>query len=132
MVYNLEKMVFQLSKFLSNLFPLRRLKIFGMVPQILKKFYSCTIESILTGGITACYGNCSASDHKVLQRVVCMAQYITGAKLRAFQDLNNRQCQRKAHKIVKDSSHPSYRLFSLLRQGKRYQSANLHSLIILL
>ena len=34
----------------QNLFPLRRLK----------RFYSCTIESILTGSITAWYGNCSA------------------------------------------------------------------------
>ena len=31
------------------LFPLRRQKRFGMGPQILKRFYSCTIESILTG-----------------------------------------------------------------------------------
>jgi hypothetical protein len=30
------------------LFPIRRLKRFGMGPQILKRFYSCTIESILT------------------------------------------------------------------------------------
>ena len=28
-----------------NLFPLRKLKIFGNGPQILKRFYSCTIES---------------------------------------------------------------------------------------
>ncbi|KAM9503106.1 uncharacterized protein ACWYII_000552 isoform 1-T1 [Salvelinus alpinus] len=33
----------------QNLFPLRRQKRFGMGPQILKRFYSCTIESILTG-----------------------------------------------------------------------------------
>ena len=50
-----------------NLFPLRRLKGFGMGPQILRKFYSCTIESILTGCITAWYGNCSASDRKALE-----------------------------------------------------------------
>jgi hypothetical protein len=37
----------------QHLFPLRRLKRFGMGPQIIKKFYSCTIESILTGCITA-------------------------------------------------------------------------------
>jgi hypothetical protein len=78
----------------QNLFPLKRLKIFGMGPQILKKIYSCTIESILTGCITAWYGNCSAS--KALQRVVRMAQYITGPKLPAIQDLCNRRCQRKA------------------------------------
>jgi hypothetical protein len=51
-----------------NLF--RRLKRFGMGPQILKRFYTCTIENILTGCITAWYGNCSASDCKALQRIV--------------------------------------------------------------
>ena len=40
--------------------------------------YSCTTESILTGCITAWYGNCLASDRKALQRVVRTAQYITG------------------------------------------------------
>jgi hypothetical protein len=39
-------------------------------PQILKMFYSCTIESILTGCITTWYGNWSASECKALQRVV--------------------------------------------------------------
>ena len=33
----------------QHLFSLSRLKRLGMVPQILKTFYSCTIESILTG-----------------------------------------------------------------------------------
>ena len=69
----------------QHLFPLRRLKRLGMGPQILKKLYSCIIEIILTGCITACYGNCSASDRKALQRVVSTAQYITGAKLPAIQ-----------------------------------------------
>jgi hypothetical protein len=54
----------------QRLFPLRRLKRFGMGPQTLKKFYRCTIESILTGCITAWYGNCKAPDRKTLQRVV--------------------------------------------------------------
>ena len=81
----------------QNLFPLRRLKRFGLGPQILKRFYSCTIESTLTGCITAWYGNCSASDRKALQRVVHTAQYITGAKLPDIQHLCNRWCERKAH-----------------------------------
>ena len=50
----------------KSVLPLRKLKRFGMGPRILKMFYSCTIESILTGCITAWYGNCSASDHKAL------------------------------------------------------------------
>jgi gmma-aminobutyric acid receptor subunit gamma len=57
--------------------------------------YSCTIESILTGCITAWYGNFLA-----LQRVVLSAQYNTGFKLPAIQDLYNRRCQRKAQNIV--------------------------------
>ena len=52
-----------------------------------------------------------------------MAQYITGAKLTAIQYLCTRQCQRKAQKIVKDSSNPSYRLFTLLPHSKQYRSA---------
>uniref|UniRef100_A0A673Y8N5 Reverse transcriptase domain-containing protein n=1 Tax=Salmo trutta TaxID=8032 RepID=A0A673Y8N5_SALTR len=102
-------------------------KRFGMAPQILKMFYSCTIESILTDYITAWYGNCSASDSKALQRVVYMAQYITGAKLPPIQDLYARWCQRKAQKIVKDSSHPSHRLFSLLPHCKQYRNAKSRS-----
>ena len=74
------------------------------------------------GCITAWFGNCSASDRKALQRAMRMAQYITEAKLPAIQDLYTRWCQRKALKIVKDSSHPSHRLFSLLLHGKRYRS----------
>ena len=85
----------------QNLFPLRRLKIFGMGPQILKRVYSCTIERILTGCITAWYGKCSDLERKSLQRVVWTAQYITEAKLPAIQDLDTRRCQRKALKIVK-------------------------------
>ena len=106
----------------QSLFPLRRLKRFGMCPQILKRFYSCTIESILTGCITAWCGNCSPSNHKALQRVVCTAQCITGAKLPAIQDLYTRRCQRKAQRIVKDSSHPSHKRISLLPHGKWYRS----------
>ena len=58
-----------------------------MCPQMLKKLYSLTIESILTGCITAWYDNCSASDRKALQSVVRTAHYITGAKLPVIQDL---------------------------------------------
>jgi hypothetical protein len=48
----------------QRLFPLRRLKRFGMGPQILKNVYSCTIESILTSCFTVLYDNCSVSDRK--------------------------------------------------------------------
>jgi hypothetical protein len=106
----------------QNLFPLRRLKRFGMGPQILKSFYSCTREHSdrlhrhLVWQLTA-------SARKALQRVVRTAQYITGAKLPATQDLYNRRCQRNALNIFSDPSHPSYRLFSLLSHSKLYRNA---------
>ena len=71
----------------QRLFPFRRLKRFGMGPQIFKKLYRCIIRRILTGCITAWYGNYSAFDCRALQRVVRTAQYITGAELPAIQDL---------------------------------------------
>jgi hypothetical protein len=67
-----------------HLFLPSRVKRFGMGPRILKKFYSCTIESILTGCINT--------------------------ELPGIQDQYTRQCQN----ISKDSSHPSHRLFTLL------------------
>jgi hypothetical protein len=67
--------------------------------------------------------NWQVSDRKALQRVVRRAQYITGAKFPDIQNLYTRRCQRKGLKMVKDSSHPSHILFSLLPHDKRYRNA---------
>ena len=42
----------------QRLFFLRRLRRFNMESRIFCNFYTCTIESILTGCITAWYGSC--------------------------------------------------------------------------
>ena len=70
----------------QHLFNLRRLKTFDITPKTLTNFYRCTIESILSGCITAWYGNCTAHNRKALQRVVRSAQRITGGKLPALLD----------------------------------------------
>jgi hypothetical protein len=103
------------------LFSFRRLKRFFMGPRSLRKLYSCTIESILTGCIIAWYGKCTVLDRKALQRVLRTAQYFTGAELPAIQDLYIRRCQRKAREVAKDKIHPNNRLFTLLPSPKRYQ-----------
>ena len=66
-----------------------------MGSQILKKFYSCTNESILNGFLIAWYGNSTALDRMALQMVVGTAQYITGAELPAIQDLYIGQLNRQ-------------------------------------
>ncbi len=59
-----------LKKAHQRLFFLRRLRKFGSSPRILRSFYTCTVESILTGCITAWFGNSTAGNRRALQRVV--------------------------------------------------------------
>jgi hypothetical protein len=86
----------------QRLFNLRRPKKFVLSPKTLTNFYRCTIESILSGCITAWYGNCTTLN------------LITGGKLPAFHDTYSTRCHRKAKKIIKDSNHPSHCLFTPL------------------
>jgi hypothetical protein len=60
-----------------RLFNLRRLKKCGLSPKTLTNFYRCTIESILSGCITAWYGNCTTLNRKALQKggAVCTTHH---------------------------------------------------------
>jgi hypothetical protein len=100
---------------------LRRLKKCGLSPKTLTNIYRCTIESTLSGCITAWYSNCTALNRKALQRVVRSAQCITRGKLPALQDTFSTQCHRKAKKIIKDNNHPSHCLFTPLSSRRRDQ-----------
>ncbi len=84
-----------LKKTHQRLFFLRRLRKFGMSPSILRSFYTCTVESILTGCITAWFGNSTTGNRKALQRVVRTARHIVGGELPSLQDIYTRWCIRK-------------------------------------
>ncbi|KAL3047971.1 hypothetical protein OYC64_022018 [Pagothenia borchgrevinki] len=90
--------------------------------RILCNFYRCTIESILTGCMTAWYGSCTDLDRKALQRVVKTAQHITRTELPSMEDLYSQRLRKKALRIIKDPHHPSHKLFFLLPSGRRYRS----------
>ena len=94
----------------------------AMDSRILCNFYRCTIESILTGCITAWYGSCTALNLKARQRVVKSAQHITRTELPYMEDLYTQQCRKKANRIINDTYHPSHKLFCLLPSGRRYRS----------
>ncbi len=98
-----------------------------MSPSILRSFYSCTVESILTGCITAWFGNSTAGNSKALQRVVQTARHIVRGELPSLQDIYTRRCIRKTQRIIKDSSHPSHRMLSLLPSGRRLRSIRSHT-----
>ncbi|KAI4876126.1 hypothetical protein NFI96_006695, partial [Prochilodus magdalenae] len=106
----------------QHLYFLRSLKKVHLSPRILVNFYRCTIESILPNGISVWYGNCCAADRKALQRVVKMAQRITGIQLPTIQDIYHKRCLGRARNIIKDVSHPNHGLFTLLPSGRRYRS----------
>jgi hypothetical protein len=76
--------------------------------------YRCTIQSILSDCITTWECNCTAHNHRALQRVVRSAQPITGGTLAALQDSYSTRCHRKPKKIIKEIHHPSHGLFTLL------------------
>jgi gmma-aminobutyric acid receptor subunit gamma len=93
---------------------LRRLtKMWLFVTKTLINFYRCTIESILSGCITAWYGNCTAHNRRAVQRVVWYAQSTTGGKLLDLQITYNTRCHRM------DNNHPKHCLFILL-PSRRY------------
>ncbi|KAK1785826.1 hypothetical protein P4O66_003201 [Electrophorus voltai] len=105
-----------------RLYHLRRLRDFRLPSKVLRNFYTCTIESILTGNITVWFGNSTKQDRQALQRVMRSAERITHMELPDLQTIYYKRCQTKARRIVKDPTHPNNRLFSLLRSGKRFRS----------
>uniref|UniRef100_A0A8C9VFB8 Reverse transcriptase domain-containing protein n=1 Tax=Scleropages formosus TaxID=113540 RepID=A0A8C9VFB8_SCLFO len=106
----------------QRLFFLRRLRKLRMNQKILKTFYTCAVESIITGCITSWYGNSTGLNRRSLQRVVRTARHIVGVELPSLQEIYNRRCVRKAQRIINDPSHPSHGLFHLLPSGRRHRS----------
>ncbi len=112
----------QVKKARQRLYHLRQLRKFRVSPAILKTFYSGAIESVLTQCISVWYGNSSNQDCKALQRVVRLAERISGSTLSSLQDIYLKRCKSRAAKILKDSTHPGNHHFCLLPSGKRFRS----------
>ncbi len=112
----------QVKKARQRLYHLRQLRKFRVSPAILKTFYSGAIESVLTQCISVWYGNSSNQDCKALQRVVRLAERISGSTLPSLQDIYLKRCKSRAAKIIKDSTHPGNHLFCILPSGKRFRS----------
>jgi len=93
---------------------LRRMRRASLSPSALTIFYRGAIESILTSSLSVWYGSCHIADQKALQRVVRTAEKITRSALPPIQDLYPSRCQRRAINIIKDPTHPSHTLFTLL------------------
>ncbi len=86
----------QVKKARQRLYHLRQLRILN--------FYSGAIESVLTQCISVWYGNSLNQDYKALQRVVRLAERISGSALPSLQDIYLKRCKSRAVKIIKDFS----------------------------
>ncbi len=78
--------------------------------------------SVLTQCISVWYSNATNQDCKALQRVVRLAERISGSALPSLQDIYLKRCKSRAAKIIKDSNHPGNHLFISLPSGKRFRS----------
>ncbi|XP_059829764.1 uncharacterized protein LOC132396201 [Hypanus sabinus] len=106
----------------QRLYFLRRLRKVHFPTPILITFYRGCIESILSSCITTWFGNYTTSDCKTMQWIVKSAEKIIRVSLPAIIDIYITCCIRKANSIMKDPTHPLYKLFSLLPSGKRHRS----------
>ncbi|XP_072327825.1 uncharacterized protein [Scyliorhinus torazame] len=106
----------------QHLYFLQKLKKFGMSASTLTNIYRCDRESILSGCITAWYGNCSAQDRKKLKSVVNTAQHITQTYHPPIDSVYTFRCLRKEGRIVRDPSHPDSALFQTLPSARKYRS----------
>jgi len=104
----------------QRLCQLRQLRKFRVSRRILQTFYAGEVESILTGSITAWFGNSSSQDTRALQRVL--------VQLNAQLSLHSPPCRTctpggvEPEPAMKDPHHPNNKLFQLLRSGKRLRS----------
>ncbi len=78
--------------------------------------------STMTQCISVWYNNATNQDCKALQRVVRLAERISGSALPSLQHIYLKRCRSRAAKIIKDSTHPGNHLFCLLPSGRRFRS----------
>ncbi len=88
----------QVKKARQRLYHLRQLRKFRVSPAILKTFYSGAIESVLAQCISVWYSNATNQDCKALQRVVRLAERISGSTLPSLQDIYLKCCKSRAAK----------------------------------
>ncbi|KAK1788520.1 hypothetical protein P4O66_016944 [Electrophorus voltai] len=110
-----------------HLYHLRHIRDFRLPSKVLRNFYTCTIESILTENITVWFGNSTKQDRQALQRVERSAERINHTEPPDLQTIYYKWCQTKARRIVKDPTHPNNRLFSLLTSGKHFHSLKINT-----
>ncbi len=89
-----------MKKAQQRLYFLRQLRKFNLPQELLKKFYSAIIESILCTSITVWFSSATKSDHRRLRRLVRTAERIIGTILPTLQELYSSRVRKRAGKSL--------------------------------
>lgn len=84
-----------------RLYHLRRLRDFMLPLNVLRNFYTCTIESVLAGGITTWMGRSTQRDFLALRMVVRSVECTIRTTLPNLQDFDHKRCRLKARMIAR-------------------------------
>ncbi len=112
----------QVKKARQRLYHLRQLRKFRVPPATLKTFYSWGHRKFIESASQCGMETAQIRTAKSLQRVLRLAERISGSAFPSLQDIYHKFCKSRAVKIIKDSNHPGNRLFILLKSGKRIRS----------
>ena len=105
----------------KRLYFLRLLNTFNVNLNIMQRFYSSIIESILTFSIIVHYSSLTTHQRNSLSSVVLKAQKVIGSELPYLSSIYMSRLQKRAKRMIKDPTHPAHSLLELLPSGRRYR-----------
>lgn len=111
-----------LKKAQQRLYFLRILRKNNIETELLVSFYRCSVESVLSHGISLWFSSWTAAEMKQLQRVINTAQRLTSYPLPSLKEIYDTPCLRRACSIIRDPSHTGHHLFQLLPSGRRFRA----------
>lgn len=98
----------------------RRLRNFNIDHTLMRMFYFCFIESVLTFCFICWFGSLSTKNKKRLESIVRTCSKIAGTNFSPLSLSYSKRVAKKAQSIAADSSHPLCCQFKLLPSGRRY------------
>jgi type III secretion system FlhB-like substrate exporter len=90
---------------------------------IVELFYRSVVESIITFGIAAWYGNCTQASKSKLCKIIKNAKRLGVQNAKSLVELYEKFTMQKATAIRSDCEHPLYNCYEMLRSGRRLQAA---------
>ena len=90
----------------TRLFCLRKLKSFHLRHELLQIFYSSSLSSVLTFGLSSWGGNICKHDGGALDKIIRKASAVVGRTQDAFDALYDRRMTNRLMDILDDPTHP--------------------------